>query len=271
MTRRERLERKLEKRLEWAGKAEKRSDAAFDKVRLIADNIPLGQPILVGHHSERRARRDQERIRSGMSKAVEEQKLAQHHASRADGIERALDRSIFSDDENAIAALEARIAEHEAERARMVLVNKLYRKGDAAALAAMGLDLGKLQERVKAIGYSWVKAPYEAYQMTNLGGRIQADKKRIFAIKARQGRASAAEAAGGVTIERGETWSRVTFAEKPPRETIEALKAAGFHWSNGSWIGPNGKLPAGIEAADIAQAPGASYFSRDATGQASTT
>lgn len=37
-------------------------------------------------------------------------------------------------------------------------------------------------------------------------------------------------------------WTRVTFAEKPERSIINALKASGFRWSNASWIGP-GPVP----------------------------
>ena len=50
----------------------RRSDAnnAHEAVCRIADGIPLGQPILVGHHSERRARKDAERIENGMRAAV---------------------------------------------------------------------------------------------------------------------------------------------------------------------------------------------------------
>ncbi len=46
------------------------AERAQDAVSAIADNIPLGQPILVGHHSERHARKDAERIENGMRKAV---------------------------------------------------------------------------------------------------------------------------------------------------------------------------------------------------------
>ncbi|WP_142244254.1 DUF3560 domain-containing protein, partial [Klebsiella pneumoniae] len=35
-----------------------------------ASAVPLGQPILVGHHSERRARRHAQKIESGMKRAV---------------------------------------------------------------------------------------------------------------------------------------------------------------------------------------------------------
>lgn len=56
-----------------------------DAVAAIADNIPLGQPILVGHHSERRARRDAEKIRNGMSKALKLWDTSTYWERRAKG------------------------------------------------------------------------------------------------------------------------------------------------------------------------------------------
>ena len=248
MTRRERLERKLELRTEWAAKADARADARFDSAHAIVANIPLGQPILVGHHSEKRHRRDIDRMSANMSKGVEESKLAEHHRSAANGIERALDTSIFSDDENAIEALEARISEHEKTRDRMKLVNKFYRKGDAAALAELGLDLERLRAQVAGVGLSFVRAPYEGYQLTNLGARIAADRKRIAAIRQRAARTAAAEDAGGCVIEGAGEYCRVTFAEKPEREILAALRAAGFWWRGGSWNGRRSELPGCVTA-----------------------
>ena len=72
MTRRERLERKLEKRADWAGKAKDRSAAAFDAAGKRAEGIPFGQPILVGHHSERRDRNYRARIAAGMDRGLAE-------------------------------------------------------------------------------------------------------------------------------------------------------------------------------------------------------
>lgn len=66
----ERAEERAERFEEYSGKRENEAHRAHDAVAAIADNIPLGQPILVGHHSERRARKDAERIRNGMAKAV---------------------------------------------------------------------------------------------------------------------------------------------------------------------------------------------------------
>jgi protein-L-isoaspartate O-methyltransferase len=58
---------------------------AQDAVHAITDGIPLGQPILVGHHSERHARKDQERIENGMRKALKMWKTAEYWKRRAAG------------------------------------------------------------------------------------------------------------------------------------------------------------------------------------------
>lgn len=52
-------------------------------VSAIADNIPLGQPILVGHHSERHARRDAAKIENGMRRAVSMWKKSEYWKQRA--------------------------------------------------------------------------------------------------------------------------------------------------------------------------------------------
>jgi hypothetical protein len=61
------------------------AESARKGVAAIADNIPFGQPILVGHHSERRARKDAERIENGMRKAVKMWETASYWKSRAAG------------------------------------------------------------------------------------------------------------------------------------------------------------------------------------------
>jgi len=252
MTRRERLERKLEKRLEWADKAEARSASLSKQSHDMLSVIPFAQPILVGHHSEKRDRNYRDRAWNKMGKAVEQGKLAAHHASAADGIERALDKSIFSDDSDAVEALEARIKEREAERARMVLVNKLWRKKDAAGLAELGINLESLNKRLAEAGAWFGKQPHMPYELSNLGGRITADKKRLEAVKSRQRRSAEAEAApGGVLIKAHGDYAQVTFAEKPDREVLDSLRAADFHWSDGSWFGTASKLPEFVKALAI--------------------
>jgi Domain of unknown function (DUF3560) len=50
-----------------------------------ADNIPLGQPILIGHHSESHARKDAERSENGMHKTVKIGHTAKYWEDRAKG------------------------------------------------------------------------------------------------------------------------------------------------------------------------------------------
>jgi len=62
---------------------------------------------------------------------------------------------------------------------------------------------------------------------------------------------AAADNAGGVAVEYfdGQTpreWCRVTFAEKPAREILDALRAADYRWGAGSWTGRADALPPSV-------------------------
>lgn len=265
MTRRERLERKAERRAEWAEKADKVSEASFRGAREATAGIPPGQPILVGHHSEKRHRAALRRHDARMRKGCERADMAANHRSKADGLQRQLDNSIFSDDPDAVEALQERIAALEAERDRRKSINAEWRKAgrpgycaaSEAELPAWRAQWGKVQERtgltdadLSAILKTWSVCPYEkrpypSYSLSNLGGRIAAAKKRIQAVKVRAERAAAAEDAGGVLIRRHpeHNWCSVTFAEKPERQILTALKTAGYGWGGGSWQGYLDRLP----------------------------
>jgi phospholipid N-methyltransferase len=74
---------------EYSEKRTKDAEHAKNAVNDIAGNIPMGQPILVGHHSERRARKEAQRIESGMKKAIQMWDTAQYWTRRAAGAVRA--------------------------------------------------------------------------------------------------------------------------------------------------------------------------------------
>ncbi|MGA4842106.1 DUF3560 domain-containing protein [Streptomyces sp. G45] len=78
----ERAEDRAERFAQYADNAAARSEAAWRRGHEIADGIPMGQPILVGHHSERRARRDQERIDNAMRTSVGERDKAGYWSGR---------------------------------------------------------------------------------------------------------------------------------------------------------------------------------------------
>jgi hypothetical protein len=65
-------------------KADCKSDQFYKKSHSITDNIPDGQPILVGHHSENRHRRDLAKSWSAMGKSVELSDKADEYKNRAE-------------------------------------------------------------------------------------------------------------------------------------------------------------------------------------------
>lgn len=60
------------------------ADVAFGRAKAIGDMIPFGQPILVGHHSERRHRKDIGRIDRATGAGVEAYRDSVEAARRAD-------------------------------------------------------------------------------------------------------------------------------------------------------------------------------------------
>ncbi len=79
----ERQEARAERFTGYSGKRASESAQALDEVERLAAMIPPGQPILVGHHSERRARRDAQRIENGMKRAVMLVERAEYWEERA--------------------------------------------------------------------------------------------------------------------------------------------------------------------------------------------
>lgn len=71
-----------------AGKHEAKSEAAHKRFETISSGIPLGQPILVGHHSEAHARRDVARIQSAIRQSVEHGREAERLDAAASSSER---------------------------------------------------------------------------------------------------------------------------------------------------------------------------------------
>jgi hypothetical protein len=187
MTRRERLERKLDRRRQWAESRRRKSESEFNKAGAIGDKIPLGQPILVGHHSEKRHRRDIGRIDNAMRKSVEHDRMAEHHERKADGLERQLDNTIFSDDPDAVERLEERIAELEEQADLQNRINREYRKrkGEPGWALAAGVSPEKAEAMESACRRMMENAPYikKPCDNRNLRANIRRLKKRLVEVR----------------------------------------------------------------------------------------
>lgn len=85
----ERAEDRSERFVDYANARASDSTKAQAAADEIAGMIPFGQPILVGHHSEGRARRDSERIQNGTRKSIRCWEQSQYWRSRAESAVRA--------------------------------------------------------------------------------------------------------------------------------------------------------------------------------------
>jgi hypothetical protein len=159
---------------EWSGSNAAKSDAAYAGVKQIADMIPMGQPILVGHHSERRHRRDIARIDSGMRASIETGRKAERQASSAAEIRAQAERAIYDDDPDAIERLTVKLAELEARREMVKAKRAEIRKTHKAQLK--GLTAWEREEVMRAAG-----APQ--YSIANMGGLITTTRQRIARLQ----------------------------------------------------------------------------------------
>jgi phospholipid N-methyltransferase len=61
------------------------SEQAAERVSQITDGIPFGQPILIGHHSEKHARKDAQKIENGMRHSIKMWEQSKYWSDRAAG------------------------------------------------------------------------------------------------------------------------------------------------------------------------------------------
>lgn len=80
----ERAEQRVERSEARAEKAGEKSEQLYNKAKQMASVIPFGQPVLVGHYSEKSDRNYRERIHNTFGKAFEEQDKEKHYRQKAE-------------------------------------------------------------------------------------------------------------------------------------------------------------------------------------------
>lgn len=243
--RRDYAERKAAKiaRLEArAAKAREDGESRISQARRIGDMIPMGQPILVGHHSEGRHRRDIARIQNGYTKGFEALKQAddlEHRASVAES-----NSAISSDDPEALVRLREKLSKIERAREQMKLCNATIRKhaksgpdAQVAALVALGW-FGEARARDLLKPDFCGRIGFADFELTNTGAEIRRIKARIAGLETLSTQpVRAPETIGDVTIDEGDNRVRIRFPGKPAAEVRTDLKRSGFRFapSEGAW------------------------------------
>ena len=111
MNRKEKQQARAERYEELARKAETQSTQAWEKSHEMVSHIPMGQPILVGHHSERGHRRLLDRSWNKMGESVKLGEKADYYRQKAEAA--ANNDAIYTGDDDAEERLKEKIAKLE--------------------------------------------------------------------------------------------------------------------------------------------------------------
>ena len=178
------------------------SKAAMKRSNDMMDCIPFGQPILVGHHSEKADRNFRDRAWNLVGKSIELGKVSDYYAHKADLVENS--NAISSDDPDAISKLEAK-------------------------LAKMKLDHDAIKKR-----------PHKSWELSNSSQNMRSVKKRIDYLKSLDKVPDLDVEKNGirVLVDKVENRVKIFFPGKPSPDVISKLKSNGFHWSpyNKAWM-----------------------------------
>jgi len=239
----ERQEARKQRLLDRAAKAKADAARAEEAADRIASFIPFGQPILVGHHSEKRHRRDLDRIERGLRRAREERAHARELERHADAVGSA---GVSSDDPEAVAKFRVKLDEFERAQERRKAVNAAWRtagKPDPGAAEAWrkvaevcGLsaeDIGEIRlEMARVRGWQPNTPPYPRYAVSNAAAEI----RRVKTIAELQQAAAAVRVDEDHAVCRliedpDDNRVRLVFPGKPGESARALLKRFGFRWS----------------------------------------
>ncbi|WP_176329007.1 DUF3560 domain-containing protein [Burkholderia vietnamiensis] len=212
-----------------ADRARKKSNRLYREAHEMAERIPMGQPILIGHHSEGRDRNYRRRIDSRMARSCAEADKAEHFARRAAAVGTG---GVSSDDPEAIAKLRAQLADRRTKQERMTRVNALVRRKDVSGLADLGLSEESIASLMNTDGSG--KAVYPAYTLRNNGAQIRRLEARISELERAAGQSDKEEKGRGYTYREDVAENRVmlSFQVRPSLEVHKMLRRYGFQFSS---------------------------------------
>ena len=231
----ERQRARRDRYLARADRAKDEGNSAYLRATAMLDMIPLGQPILVGHHSENRHRSTLNKADGLFRKAfVECDAKAAHYQNKADGVGLG---GISSDDPEAVRKLKENLQNRIQTQERMKACNQAIKKGKSegaqiAGLVALGLTDKQAQDLVQPdfcgrIGFA-------SYSLQNNNAEINRLKKRIAQLEVvRESTKDKTEIFDSFRFEINSSENRVMFFfDGKPAEAIRLiLKSFSFIWS----------------------------------------
>lgn len=241
----ERLEERRERYEKKAANASQRSTAAYQASHAATQHIPLGQPILVGHHSEKRHRAALKRSDNGMRKSITEQRKSEYYAGRAAAVGSA---GIDSTDPDAIRKLmlkllNLQITQEIKKAANKIIKSKAKKYPSKASKYPALAELGIKEMEAKGLFEPDFcgRIGFPAYELSNNNGNMRRIKERIKSLAS----LSAIEDKtytlfdDWLTVEINKVEGRVFLSNpsKPSDEVRAIYRRNGYNWSgrNEAW------------------------------------
>ncbi|WP_258086583.1 DUF3560 domain-containing protein [Xenorhabdus bovienii] len=237
----EKQARRKERYQELAKNAAIQSNGTYSRAKEMASVIPFGQPILIGHHSEKRDRNYRQKITNTFDKSFEQAKKSEYYENKADSVGKS---GISSDDPNAIVKLQDKLARLQKSHEIMKSVNKIVKNKKLTDeqkiinIAELGLKKETAEELLKGdfIG----RIGFASYRLQNNNSEINRIKKRIESLSKNKDKTDVIEVNENFTFKLDYEINRIMFIfeGKPSYDIREILKGNGFNWSktNNAWI-----------------------------------
>ena len=236
----DRIEQKIERYRKRAAKAEAESLQQHNRASEMSSVIPFGQPILVGHHSEKRHRATARKIEAAHRKGFEESEKAEYYRDRAKTVES--NQAISGDNPDAMSLYAEKLAKLEALQERMKAVNAYWRKHKTMKGYPKLSDdeVAKIDAQMESAN-PWVQktGPFPDFRLKNNNAEIRRIKAKLKDMEKLDGMEDEVISFPGGELLINTEINRVQFHfdEKPSAEIRSLLKRQGFRWapSEGAW------------------------------------
>lgn len=235
MNRKERQEAKAGRYRELAEKAMKESKEAYNQSHKLVENIPMGQPVLIGHHSESTHRRILDRSWNTLGKAVKLSEKAEYFEQKAKAAES--NDSIYLGDDDAVERLEEKLTTLEKKQETMKATNKILRSKKLSEI--------EKHDKLKELGYSgngitqlfipdcFGEIGFPSYIITNNGSNIRRVKEQLERARKMKMTKNKEYTINGVSLVENYSENRLQlfFPSIPDADIRNQLKKNGFKWS----------------------------------------
>lgn len=229
----EKIEARKQRYEELAVKKEAESNALLNKAHKMASIIPFGQPILVGHHSEKADRAYRNKIVNTDHKAYEASKTADYYKDKAISVGTG---GISSDDPDAIKKLTEKLEKLQTKQENMKIANKAVKKNDRKALQNIGFSESDI-DSIFLPDYMGRKG-FPSYALQNNNAEINRLKKRIKNLEYLKTKKPVEEEHKSYIYKEEDNRCQFVFEGKPDEEIRTILKRFSFKWSpsRGAWV-----------------------------------